>query len=260
MHRLKRVVEENSITKTFVFDCDFQVQPGQFINIWLPRIDEKPMSVAFADGKELSLSIANVGSFSAAVHQLKEGDQAGLRGPYGQPFRWEAKQKIAMVGGGFGTAPLYFTAFHAIQDGCEVDLIVGARRKDLLMYEDRISKLKHTSLHLATDDGSAGHNGYNVQVLQQLIEGGKKFDMIMTCGPEVMMAAVAKLAEKYKIPAQISLERYMKCGFGLCGNCVVDPTGDTTCTKGPVVPLEYVQQVAEFGKYHRDSMGKKKEW
>ncbi len=256
MHRILRTKKENPTTTTLVFDCDFDAKPGQFVNLWIPRLDEKPMSVAFADGKELTLTIADVGPFSHAVQQLKKGDQAGLRGPYGTQFTWKKRQSLIMVGGGFGSAPLYFTAFHAAKDNCSVDFIIGARRKDLLIYTDRIKKLKKTKLHIATNDGSVGHKGFNVEILEKLLKSGK-YDMIMTCGPEMMMAAVAKLAEKYKVDAQISLERYMKCGFGLCGQCVVDPLGETSCTKGTVVPLSYLKKVKEFGKYHRDALGKK---
>ncbi len=259
MHEIIRVIPENSTMKTLVFACDFDATPGQFVNMWIPRLDEKPFSVAFANGRELHLTIADVGPFSHQATQLGVGDKAGLRGPYGKGFEFQPNQKIAMVGGGFGSAPLYFTAHHAVEAGCEIDFIIGARRKDLLIYEQRVEDLKGATLYVATDDGSVGHHGYNVQVLAQLMED-KKYDTIMTCGPEVMMAAVAKLAEQYDTAAQISLERFMKCGFGLCGQCVVDPTGDTTCTKGPVVSLEYVRKVDEFGKYHRDEMGKKHNW
>lgn len=260
MYTIKETIQENPTMKTLVFDCDIEAAPGQFVNMWIPRLDEKPFSVAFSDGKELHLTIADVGPFSHAAVGLEAGGKAGLRGAYGKGFTFQPNQKIAMVGGGFGSAPLYFTAFHAVQAGCEIDFIIGARREDLLIYRDRVKKLKGATLHVSTDDGSVGHKGYNVQILEQLIADGKEYDVVMTCGPEVMMAAVANLAEKHNLDAQISLERYMKCGFGLCGQCVVDPTGDTTCTKGPVVPLEYVRKVDEFGKYHRDELGKKHEW
>lgn len=256
MHSITRVIPENATMRTLVFDCDFEVQPGQFVNMWIPRLNEKPFSVAFADGKELHLTIADVGPFSHEAIQLGVGDKAGLRGPYGKGFTWQPNQKIAMVGGGFGSAPLFFTAYHAVEAGCTVDFIIGARRKDLLIYEDRVKDLKGVNLHVATDDGSVGHHGYNVEILASLLED-QSYDTIMTCGPEKMMAAVANLAEQHNTPAQISLERFMKCGFGLCGQCVVDPTGDTSCTKGPVVSLEYIRKVDEFGKYHRDALGNK---
>lgn len=259
MHTVKKVIRENPTMVTLVFDCDFQVQPGQFVNLWIPRLDEKPFSVAWSNGKELHLTIADVGPFSHRAVSLQVGDKAGLRGPYGKGFTWSKNQKIAMVGGGFGSAPLYFTAVNAVNDNCHVDMIIGARSKDLLIYVDRFRGLKNCQLHIATDDGSTGQKGYNVEILKSLV-ATKKFDIILTCGPEKMMKAVCDLVRESKIPTQVSLERYMKCGFGLCGNCVVDPTGDRTCQKGPVVPLEYVNQVAEFGEYHRDALGKKKSW
>jgi dihydroorotate dehydrogenase electron transfer subunit len=259
MHTISRVIQENPTMVTLVFDCNFDVRPGQFVNMWIPRLDEKPFSVAWADGKELHLTIADVGPFSHEAVQLQVGGKAGLRGPYGKGFTWISGQKIAMVGGGFGSAPLYFTAVQAIKDGCKVDMIIGARREDLLIYVDRFNDLEGATLHIATDDGSVGHKGYNVQILEKLVKE-KKFDLFLTCGPEVMMKAVTKLAHQENIDAQISIERYMKCGFGLCGNCVVDNTGDRICTKGPVVPLKYVDQVAEFGEYHRDDLGKKHYW
>jgi dihydroorotate dehydrogenase electron transfer subunit len=259
---IRKVLQENPTMVTLIFDCNFNVKPGQFVNMWIPRVDEKPFSVAYADGKELHLTIADVGPFSHAAVELKIGSKIGLRGPYGQAFTWRKNQKIAMIGGGFGSAPLHFTALHAVEDGCEIDFIIGARREDLLIYTERVEQLEGANLHISTDDGSVGHKGYNVQILERLIEEGNKYDMLMTCGPEVMMKAVVAIANKNNLNAQISLERYMKCGFGLCGNCVVDPTGDPTCTKGPVVPLSYINSLndIEFGKYHRDALGKKRNW
>ena len=115
MYTIKQVIPENPTMKTLVFDCDIDATPGQFINMWIPRLDEKPFSVAFANGRELHLTIADVGPFSHRANQLGVGDKAGLRGAYGKGFEFQPNQKIAMVGGGFGSAPLYFTAFHAVQ-------------------------------------------------------------------------------------------------------------------------------------------------
>lgn len=256
MHRIIKTIQENPSMKTLVFDCDFEARPGQFVNLWIPRKDEKPMSIAFSNGKELHLTIADVGPFSHLANQLKKGDFAGLRGPYGKGFSWKKKQRIAMVGGGFGSAPLYFTARRAIQDGCKIDFIIGARKKELLIYTKQVKKLKNTTLHISTNDGSLGYKGYNVDILEKLLQK-RNYDTVMTCGPELMMAALVKIAQKHNTASQVSLERYMKCGFGLCGQCVVDPTGDTTCTIGPVVSGDYVSTITEFGQYHRDALGKK---
>jgi dihydroorotate dehydrogenase electron transfer subunit len=78
---------------------------------------------------------------------------------------------------------------------------------------------------------------------------------VFACGPEIMQFKIAQMCEKFGVECEISLERYMKCGFGICGNCCVDDAGFTTCQAGPVVSGEASLKVAEFGKYHRDKTG-----
>lgn len=253
------------MVRTFVLPLSIGAQPGQFVNLWIPRVNEKPFSVALDDGKNLHLAIASVGPFTQKLFTLKVGDKVGVRGPYGTTFVAKPRSRVALVGGGYGAAPLYFFAREIVKQGCSVDFIVGARRKDLLLYTDRIKKLPHTRLHIATDDGSVGHKGYNTQILERLISAKKRaFDLICTVGPEVMMKRVSDLAFAAKIPAQISVERYMKCGFGLCGNCCTDgdagtctPAGWRMCTEGTVVDNVFVRKMTDFGKYHRGPEGQK---
>lgn len=253
------------MVRTFVLPLSIGAQPGQFVNLWIPRVNEKPFSVALDDGKNLHLAIAEVGPFTQKLFTLKVGDKVGVRGPYGTTFAAKPRSRVVLVGGGYGAAPLYFFAREVVKKGCSVDFIVGARRKDLLLYTDRIKKLSHTRLHIATDDGSVGHKGYNTQILERLIGAKKRaFDLICTVGPEVMMKRVSDLAFAAKIPAQISVERYMKCGFGICGNCCTDgdagactPAGWRMCTEGTVVDNVFVRKMTDFGKYHRGSEGQK---
>lgn len=254
--KILEVIQENAQVKTFVLDHSVGAQAGQFVNVWIPRLDEKPFSVALDDGKTLHLAIAAVGPFSKAMHELKVGDTVGVRGPFGTTFSCEPGEHLAFLAGGYGAAPLYNFALEAAKMGCTVDFIVGARSENLLLYTDRIQKIEGVTLHIATDDGSVGHHGYNTQVLEKVVAEGK-VDCIYTVGPEIMMLKAAQLAEQNGIKAQISVERYMKCGFGVCGNCVVDGLGVPTCMDGPVMPLEKVQQIEDFGKYHRDHLGKK---
>ena len=193
--RIKEVHEENSQVKTFVLNCSLGARPGQFVNLWIPRLDEKPISVAMDDGNEMWLSIAAVGPFSKAMHEKKAGDTVGIRGPFGTTFECEEGQRIAMLAGGYGAAPLYCFATEAAQRSCEVDFIVGARSKDYLLFTEKIAALPGVNLHIATDDGSEGHKGYNTQVLEKILKAGEKdgkpVDLIATCGPEMMMFAAA---------------------------------------------------------------------
>lgn len=260
MARVKAILQENEIVKTFVLDITVGAGPGQFVNIWIPRVDEKPFSVAFDDGKELSIAIAAVGPFSKKMHELKVGDKVGVRGPFGKVFSLKNKKngesfkRLALLGGGYGAAPLYFLS--SIAKDLQIDFIVGARSKNYLLYTDRISKLANVRLHVATDDGSEGFKGYNTEVLKTVLADGA-IDCVCTVGPEIMMYKAAMMAKEAGIDAQISMERYMKCGFGVCGNCCVDGLGVPTCMSGPVMDLEEVLKCEDFGKYHRNNLGKK---
>lgn len=254
--KVKQIVQETEQVKTFILEGSVGAKPGQFVMAWLPGKDEKPFSVAMDNGLELHLAIAAVGPFSQAMHELKVGDLVGVRGPFGTTFSCEKGQHLAFLAGGYGAAPLYFFAHEAVAKDCTVEFIVGARRQDLLLYTEKIEALKNVNLHIATNDGSAGYAGFNTDLLTQIVEK-EEIDCIYTCGPEIMMVKAAELAKAKGIDAQISVERYMKCGFGVCGNCCVDGTGEPSCVKGPVMSLEKVLKLTDFGKYHRDKLGKK---
>lgn len=254
------IKDENPFVKTFTLDVSLGARPGQFVMVWVPGVDEKPFSVAFDDGNELSLSIAAVGPATNKLHEMKVGDKLGVRGPYGKIFEYEKKEHLAVVGGGYGAAPLYFLAHEAVKDGCTVEFVVGGRTKEHLLFLERVKTLENTNLHIATDDGSEGYKGYNAALLKELMDDGLKIDRMLTVGPEVMMLAISDMALEKDIPCQVSVERYMKCGFGVCGQCVIDDTGMPTCIKGPVMDHKLAREQVEFGKYHRDKVGRKQDF
>jgi len=260
---IKKIIVETLQVKTFVFKHVLGSLPGQFVNLWIPRVDEKPMSIAYDNGKEFWLTIFAVGNFSGAMHTLKVGDYVGIRGPYGKPFAFNKGKRLVMMAGGYGAAPLYNLTMKAVEQGCKVDFVIGARSKAHLLYIERIKKLKNVQLHIATDDGSAGIKGYNTVILEDLMAKAKlkkgvsqKIDCVYACGPELMMKKISDMCYANSINAQLSIERYMKCGFGVCGQCCVDPTGERMCMEGPVVDNVRARKISEFGKYHRDKTGK----
>lgn len=256
--RIKKMKQETPLVRSYVFSYPFRAKPGQFVNVWLPGFAEKPMSVAFDDGKDYTLAIAAAGDMTKELSKIKIGGFLGVRGPFGTNYHWKRGQKIAMLAGGYGAAPLYFAASLAAKQNCKIDFYLGARTRNMLLFADRIKKFKKINLFTATDDGSSGRKGTNVALWQGKIKEGAKYDLVMTCGPELMMKAVSDIAWRRKIPAQISVERYMKCGFGMCGNCCVDDLGITTCQNGPVMPNKLVRKIKEFSVYRRDSVGKKR--
>ncbi|OGJ45022.1 dihydroorotate dehydrogenase electron transfer subunit [Candidatus Peregrinibacteria bacterium RIFOXYA2_FULL_33_21] len=250
------IVQENSIVKTYTLDISLGAYPGQFVNLWIPGLNEKPFSVAMDDGKKMKFSIAKVGSFTEKLDSYKVGQKLGIRGPYGTGFVCEKNQHLVLIAGGYGAAPLFNFAQQASQNGCKIEFIVGARNKDLLLYIDKIKEIENVNLHICTDDGSMGFKGYTTDFLKKILET-EKINCICTCGPEVMMKKISDIAYEKGIKAQISVERYMKCGFGICGNCVNDGTGKPSCKNGPVMWNEDVRKLTDFGKYHRDAEGRK---
>lgn len=253
---IKNIIQETATVKTFIFDWEVKEEtPGQFMMIWNFH-DEKPMSISLIDSlnNEIGFTIRKVGKFTEALHQLEVGAQLGLRGPYGRGFEIVGSRVLA-VGGGVGMAPLAAFAEEASHRGVEVDLISAAATQNELLFMDRLEK-PVANLRPCTDDGTHGFCGFGTELAREVLKSNS-YDMIITCGPEVMMKKVADLADEYEIPAQFSMERYMKCGVGICGQCCVDDVGWRICKEGPVFWRDEVKLITEFGKYRRDSAGMK---
>jgi len=251
---IQKVITENARVKSFSFDYDFPGKPGQFVMVWIPGYDEKPFGIVKIDGKFL-ITVAAVGDSTKALHKMRVGDKLGFRGPYGSYFTLSnSKKPIAMVAGGYGMASLALLAQEARKSRRDVHLFLGARNKNELLYLSWAKKIG-LKLHLSTDDGSAGFKGYNTDLFAKEVDKIKP-EKVYVVGPEIMEVKVAKTCYEKNIPFEVSLERYMKCGFGICGQCCVDPTGWRMCVEGPVLNQDQLSHVTEFGKYHRTPSGK----
>lgn len=251
---IKKIIKETETVKTFIFEFPTEnVKPGQFMMIWNFE-DEKPMSISIIDTvkDEIGISIKKVGPFTEAIHSLQVGDKLGLRGPYGHGFKIKGS-KILAVGGGIGMAPISAFANDARSKGVTVDVISAATTKNELLFMDTLKSTDITA-YACTDDGSFGFCGFATEFMEKILQEND-YDYVVTCGPEIMMKGVFDITENLKIPAQFSLERYMKCGFGLCGQCCVDDVGWRVCAEGPVFSSDDVRLISEFGKYKRDASG-----
>ncbi|UCE43714.1 MAG: dihydroorotate dehydrogenase electron transfer subunit [Candidatus Bathyarchaeota archaeon] len=257
IHEIKR---ESPTVKTFTFHdklCS-KARPGQFIMVWIPRVDEIPMSLsAIGSDWQSSMTVANVGEATDALHQKKAGDLIGVRGPYGNCFTL-AKGNTIIVGGGTGLAPLAPLAEELAESPARVTFVAGAKTRNELLLLDRLtailSRIDGTVI-TATEDGSHGIRGLATDASQQLLEK-KQFDMIYTCGPEAMMYKMFFQAERYEVPLQASLERLMRCAIGICGSCLIGRF--RVCREGPVFSSKQLREVKEeFGRYRRDGTGKK---
>lgn len=240
------------MVKTFVLDTDIDAQPGQFIMLWIPGVDEKPMSIAGM--RPLTISVAKVGPLTTALHNLKEGDFVGWRGPFGRPYQLERERKALLVAGGYGSAPLYVLAKAALAYSMDVTVVIGARIADELLYAGQFEALG-VRLLLSTNDGSRGVRGFVTDAIAQEGSLGDGECTVYACGPELMLMALHRLCRVRQWHGQLSVERYMKCGFGICGQCALDDL--LVCLDGPVMTLEQLENKEEFGHWHRLATGRK---
>jgi dihydroorotate dehydrogenase electron transfer subunit len=247
--RISDIAEETRAVKTFVLDDTIDAQPGQFVMLWLPGVDEKPISIAAPD--PLTLTVAKVGPFSIALHERKAGDLLSWRGPFGRPFRLDPARPALLVGGGYGAAPLYFLATQAAAHGIATTVALGARRADDLIFVERFQRLG-VQLLLATEDGSAGVKGFVTEAITHQLADRPT---LYACGPEGMLVALHALCHEHGLPGQLSVERYMKCGFGVCGQCTLDDI--LVCTDGPVLDVEQLDGKLDFGRFHRNVTGRR---
>jgi dihydroorotate dehydrogenase electron transfer subunit len=249
---VKKVMEENYRVKTIEVDHDMKkALPGQFIMVWIPGMGERPMSIGNSD--PLTISVANIGSVSAEICKLKEGDMLSYRGPFGKPFMIpEGAKRILCIGGGYGVVPMYFLSKVARENGVEPVAVIGGRSEKDIVWEKQLFTVCK-EVFITTDDGSRGKKG-NVMVEATWLIEGRKIDCVYACGPERMMEAVARICRQHSVPCQVSVERYMKCGVGVCGSC--DVNGKFACIDGPVFSGDAALALTEFGKAHRDAAGR----
>jgi dihydroorotate dehydrogenase electron transfer subunit len=246
---IEKIVEESPVHKTFFFSCrDLKkAKPGQFVMVWLPGIDEIPMSLSYIGNKQ-AITVERVGEATEKLHCMKEGDKFGIRGAYGNGFR-EIGKKALFVAGGTGVAPL-MPLIRKYRG--ERHVVIGARNKELLLFLDELEEI--AEIYISTDDGSIGFKGFASDVAEKVMEE-ENFDVVYTCGPEIMMKKILDLCKKNKIRMQASLERYMKCGVGICDSCAID--GYHVCKDGPVFDDKILRKIKDFGKFRRNEAGKR---
>ncbi len=247
---LLEVVKENHHTTTYRFRADFGGVAGQFVMVWIPRQDELPMALSYL-GPVKGITVHAYGDATKALAEFRPGDRIGVRGPYGNTFKLEG-QKVLAVAGGTGMASIIAAIEAFAQQGAEMTTAVGARTAEELLFVDRASA--SGEVHVSTDDGSRGFAGFVPSLADRLLEK-HKFDQILTCGPEKMMKIVVEDARKRGIKVQASLERFMKCGFGICDACAFDD--QLVCVDGPVFTGAQLATSRDFGAFRRTKDGRR---
>ena len=251
---IEEIIEHNKDTKSFILDTDLKADPGQFVMAWLPGFDEKPFSLS---GKNM-VTVKKVGPFTEKLFEKSRG-YLDIRGPYGNGF-----PNIGMntaIGGGSGIASLI--SLLSMDEPSATSLtgfvLAGKTKSDLIFLEQIIKTFEssyitdHSSKNViaVTEEGSYGTKGL---VTDAVIPEAEHNYYI--CGPEPMMENVAEKLISQGIDSKkiyLSIERYMKCGVGICGNCSF--SGYRVCTDGPIFRYDKIQDLPHFNKLKRTRTG-----
>ncbi|MBI9084082.1 MAG: dihydroorotate dehydrogenase electron transfer subunit [Desulfobacterales bacterium] len=245
-----------------VEDAFDRARPGQFVMVRFSQgvapLLRRPFSIhrrtddgGRVTGIELLYKV--VGEGTRAMSRLGTGDRVDVLGPLGNGFTVGAGVKrVALAGGGIGVAPLVFLAETLVAEGFDpsaIEAFLGAGTEDDLLCADRFAAMG-MSVHLTTDDGSAGLQCLVTHPLEMVLAQSPP-DLICACGPMAMLACVAGLAEKFKIDAQVSIEALMACGLGACLGCAVAQSAKGAgflhaCLDGPVFDAQRLDLSGRF--------------
>ncbi len=220
--------------------------PGQFIIVIIDEKGERiPLTIADYDLEKGTVSIVFqvVGDSSKKLSMLEAGDSVSdFVGPLGQPSEFIhenvedlKKKKIIFIAGGVGAAPVYPQVKWLHEHGVDVDVIIGARSKDIVIFEDKMRAVAK-NVYMCTDDGTYGFHGNVTMLLDDLVQNqGKEYDEAIVIGPMIMMKFACMATKKLNIPTTVSLNTIMVDGTGMCGACRVR-IGDEikfACVDGP---------------------------
>uniref|UniRef100_A0A7C4S4U7 Dihydroorotate dehydrogenase electron transfer subunit n=1 Tax=Geoglobus ahangari TaxID=113653 RepID=A0A7C4S4U7_9EURY len=222
--RVKKVKRYNKSISTIIFDKELRSYPGQFIMLNVFGLEEIPLSLSSPN----SVTVKAVGETTQYLVNIKEGEFVGVKGPYGNMFSL-TNGRALLVAGGMGIAPLHYLYLRLEECGADVRFLFGVKSQEDICLTENIKDIV-----IASEDGSVGIRG----TVKDLIirENLEEFDKIYVCGPKAMTKfLISYFKEKGVIDkAEFSLTGYMRCGFGVCGSCVLE-NGLRVCVDGPVV-------------------------
>ncbi len=215
-----------------------KAEPGQFIILRVDEAGERiPLTIADYDREKGTVTIIFqiVGATTEKLNHLEEGDSLrDFVGPLGIASHTEGLKKVAVIGGGVGSAIAYPIAKKLHVQGAEVHAIVGFRSKDLVILEDEFRAVSDLC-KVMTDDGSYGEKGLVTNALKSLLDAGEQYDEVIAIGPLVMMKFVCQLTKEYNVKTVVSMNPIMIDGTGMCGGCRLTVGGETkfACVDGP---------------------------
>ena len=237
-----RIIENKKVTDDIfkiIVSADVDGEAGQFVQVRLHSNEftlRRPFGIAATNNDQLTMFYRIIGKGTQFLSECKAGISINILAPLGNGFNIDG-EKILLVGGGLGLAPLLPAAYKSKS----ADVIVGGKNIDeALLWKNEFKNLAE-NIFITTDDGSYGHHGFATDIMPDILKSNH-YDRILTCGPEIMMRNVAEIAKKNNIPCQVSLEKRMACGLGACLSCSTDTIHGRKkiCKDGPIFNAEEV--------------------
>lgn len=260
---------ENESTATISFSIPegkiTRVIPGQYFMLWLPGKDEIPIAVNHYQKNVMSFTIRGVGPTTNEIVKKEKNALIGLRGPFGNGFDLNYLKNVLIVAGGIGIAPLRFLIHQMISNSSKstkIVLIQGAKTKTELIFREEFEQL-HITTNFCTEDGSYGFHGLVSEKMELSLDDHVDEQLsweIYSCGPELMLRKILTIVQDHNLEkcTQFCLaDRYIRCGFGICGSCFLDDLGLSICQDGPVFRGNILARVEDFGKFGRQADGSK---
>ena len=230
-----------------------RVQPGQFAHVRIPALKDallrRPFSIFQVKDDTFSILYKTVGKGTEVLSRMRPGEELSVIGPLGHGFTVPRPggETPLLVAGGYGMAAMYLLAQRSPQKGI---VFVGGRRRVDILCEDEFRALGW-DLRVTTEDGSHGEKGLVIQPLLAELQRRNAGRKLFACGPTAMLKAVARIADAFKVPAELSTDEHMCCGVGVCLTCVIPIKVDggweyqRTCTEGPVFDARDILWEAE---------------
>ena len=249
-------------------DIASHAKPGHFVMLRVSEHGERiPLTIAYTDRDKGQIAIVYLvlGKSTALLEELEAGDSIlDVCGPLGRPTHIEKAGTVICVGGGTGIAAMHHIARGHHEAGNRVVAVIGARSKDLLLFEKELSVFAD-ELFISTDDGSRGQKGIVTDLLRQCLEGDTSVSEVVAVGPVPMMAAVSSLTREFNVKTTVSLNPIMVDGIGMCGACRVTVGGKTrfACVDGPEFDgheVDFDELKLRLGAYREQEMASTEAW
>jgi dihydroorotate dehydrogenase electron transfer subunit len=255
-HRARIIQKQNWGNDYFLLSLESpeiakEAKPGQFLMVKITDkpypLLRRPFSIHARNDQNIEIFFQNVGEGTSMLSQKQQGDPLEIMGPLGNGFHIESKfekKRVSLIGGGRGIAPLYFLAHELLQKKAIPNVFYGGKSSKDLPIASRF-KAENIMTLCSTEDGTSGFKGFVTDLFEKELEENIP-SFIFACGPENMLKKISEISKKYKIPAELSLESIMGCGFGVCWGCVKKiRIGKTIgwhkiCEDGPVFLAENI--------------------